>query len=788
MATDIAQGLRFTIDLRAGLMQRPQREILMRGDRSANKIVITVMEGDSPASLSGVSASGIFVRQSGLEVPLTGSISGNVVTVLLNDHCYVESGHYEAFVRLKAGEALRTILLISGNVYKDGDGAYVDVENVIPSIDDLLAQISAMRQGTEAANAAAASANTAADAANTAKKNADTATASANSAASKINNMTVAATGRAAGAAPTATISETSGHKHILFGIPKGDKGDTGATGPQGPQGLKGDKGDTGAKGETGPQGPKGDKGDTGATGETGPQGAKGNTGATPNLQIGTVTTGEPGTNASASIRGTAEDPILDLQIPRGNTGTVENLEDVIGESAVVYTQSQALTDAQKQQARANIGAGTSSFSGAYGDLSGKPEIPNKTSQLTNDSGFLTSAPVTSVNNKTGAVILDHLRIAATGFRVALNGNGGNWTLHAITQDNLTKSIIFFNSETGQITLYYDYEEDNTTHKTAKVYTNQFKPSAADVGARPSTWMPSWAETVGGSAAPTLQEVTGSANYWGFERPVSAIADQIGNLGIRFFANRTELIRRAAGNASYVGYKIYDTGNKPKATEIGAVAKVNGIAPDSTGNVNVNKLGSSSGNGAYMIHADADDGNQNSEINISVYGADAKRDFALTVRLDTLLTKVNGYDSTGTWKTGATLYTSLNPPPSNLVTGILPNGNTVLAPDGSVNFLKSLANARLVGLYTNLGFMLFELGSNREVLGLSPYVWSAAQTDGSTKYGLRVMSINLTATNTALTYNYHTYSGSLSGLATAVARDTTTSLTIYGGTYSFAIM
>ena len=32
--------------------------------------------------------------------------------------------------------------------------------------------------------------------------------------------------------------------------------------------------------------------------------------------------------------------------------------------------------------------------------------LPTKTSQLTNDSGFLTSAPVTSVNNKTGKVVL----------------------------------------------------------------------------------------------------------------------------------------------------------------------------------------------------------------------------------------------------------------------------------------------------------------------------------------------------------------------------------------------
>jgi hypothetical protein len=33
-----------------------------------------------------------------------------------------------------------------------------------------------------------------------------------------------------------------------------------------------------------------------------------------------------------------------------------------------------------------------------------KNEIPTKTSDLTNDSGFITSAPVTSVNGQTGAV------------------------------------------------------------------------------------------------------------------------------------------------------------------------------------------------------------------------------------------------------------------------------------------------------------------------------------------------------------------------------------------------
>ena len=73
-----------------------------------------------------------------------------------------------------------------------------------------------------------------------------------------------------------------------------------------------------------------------------------------------------------------------------------------------VKTTTQTLTDAQKQQARTNIGAGTSSFDGNYNSLTNKPTIPTKTSQLTNDSHYITAseAPVQSVNTKTGAVVL----------------------------------------------------------------------------------------------------------------------------------------------------------------------------------------------------------------------------------------------------------------------------------------------------------------------------------------------------------------------------------------------
>ena len=88
-------------------------------------------------------------------------------------------------------------------------------------------------------------------------------------------------------------------------------------TGPRGPRGLTGEDGEPGMPGPQGPQGPQGEKGDPGKDGEpgaTGPQGPKGPQGEK----------GDPGKDAP--------------------------------QEAVLYT-AQTLDDAQKAQARENIGA-----------------------------------------------------------------------------------------------------------------------------------------------------------------------------------------------------------------------------------------------------------------------------------------------------------------------------------------------------------------------------------------------------------------------------------------------
>lgn len=133
------------------------------------------------------------------------------------------------------------------------------------------------------------------------------------------------------------------------------------------------------------------------------------------------------------------------------NAAPVQSVDGATGDvvTNAVKTTEQSLTNAQKQQARENIGAGISSFDGDYNSLSNKPTIPTKVSQLENDSDYATesqvnakytkpnsgipksdlssdvqtsldkansalqSAPVTSVNNKTGAIQLTATDVGA---------------------------------------------------------------------------------------------------------------------------------------------------------------------------------------------------------------------------------------------------------------------------------------------------------------------------------------------------------------------------------------
>ena len=136
---------------------------------------------------------------------------------------------------------------------------------------------------------------------------------------------------------------------------PRGEPGRDGAKGEKGDPGAKGDKGDPGAPGARGEKGEKGDPGRDGSPGATG---------ATPRFTV-TAVTGEAGTAASVKQTGTAENPMVEFTIPqgvKGDTGATGEKGEKgdpgkdAPQEAVLYT-AQTLDDAQKAQARENIGA-----------------------------------------------------------------------------------------------------------------------------------------------------------------------------------------------------------------------------------------------------------------------------------------------------------------------------------------------------------------------------------------------------------------------------------------------
>ena len=165
-----------------------------------------------------------------------------------------------------------------------------------------------------------------------------------------------------------AAIGELSSAANNGFGQPvnqtlriRFEKLMQGPRGEPGRDGAKGEKGDPGAKGDKGEPGAPGARGEKGEKGDPGRDGSPGATGATPRFTV-TAVTGEAGTAASVTQNGTAENPMVEFTIPqgmKGDTGEKGEKGDPgkdAPQEAVLYTE-QTLDDAQKAQARENIGA-----------------------------------------------------------------------------------------------------------------------------------------------------------------------------------------------------------------------------------------------------------------------------------------------------------------------------------------------------------------------------------------------------------------------------------------------
>ena len=315
--------LEYSADILAGIGMTAMPSLFAMGDKLAHVLRVRVKAGGEPVDLTGWTVTASVVRQDQATVMMAGRVVGDAAEVTLEAPCYSQSGGFTLSVARE--QQLITIFCGRGDVTRTRTDSLVDPGHTIPSVDEIIAQYGLMKTAVQNTDAATKRAD---DAASNAQK-------VANDVQKKLDN------GEFVGAQG-----------------PKGEKGDTGAQGPQGETGATGPQGPKGETGATGPQGPKGE------TGAIGPQGPRGETGATgpqgPKGKDGEVTfesltdeqkaslRGEPGAKGEKGEKG---DPGA-----KGEKGEKGDPGRDAPQEAVLYT-AQTLNDAQKTQARENIGA-----------------------------------------------------------------------------------------------------------------------------------------------------------------------------------------------------------------------------------------------------------------------------------------------------------------------------------------------------------------------------------------------------------------------------------------------
>lgn len=208
--------------------------------------------------------------------------------------------------------------------------------------------------------------------------------------------------------------------------------------------------------------------------------------------------------NAAQSTANTAKSTADAAATNAAKAQTTASNAATTARNAVSFTNTQSLTDTEKKRARDNIGAGTSNFSGSYTDLSNKPTIPSKTSELQNDSGFLTQHQDISGKQDKATLEAD---VAAKGF----TKNTGTYSKPAggIPKTDLSDSV---QASLGKA----DTALQSAPVTSVNGKTGDVNLSATDVGALSSSAGAVGASNIAADAVKlTFTNVVVQASQWG---------------------------------------------------------------------------------------------------------------------------------------------------------------------------------------------------------------------------------------------------------------------------------
>lgn len=315
-------------------MMKPKAEIVWDalasvGDAGAHKICVMTQENGKPIDLTGCTAQLLVQRQDEATRYLDADFdSSGYACATLDKSCYEVAGRLQCTMQIKGeNQSVISVARIYLLVSKAGGDIVIDPTHVVPNLNELLAQYERLKEISDQTEKTILKANTATENADAATKRADDAASGAQKVANDVQK-------------------KLDSGEFVGAQGPKGEKGDIGERGPQGETGATGPQGPQGETGAIGPQGPKGKDGEVtfesltdeqkaSLRGEPGAKGEKGEKGD-PGAQGEKGEKGDPGAQGEKGEKG---DPGRDAP-----------------QEAVLYT-AQKLNDAQKTQARENIGA-----------------------------------------------------------------------------------------------------------------------------------------------------------------------------------------------------------------------------------------------------------------------------------------------------------------------------------------------------------------------------------------------------------------------------------------------
>lgn len=145
----------YPIDL--NIKKKGAQELLQpigEGDANGVRVGAQVFADGAPVTLNGQCVAKV-IRADGSTVPLTGTISGNIASVALDQQSCAVEGPIQVAVMWVSGTNVTTLVIAYGTIVNTISGTIIQPSTPIPDLTQLLAEIDAMRQATAAANAAA---------------------------------------------------------------------------------------------------------------------------------------------------------------------------------------------------------------------------------------------------------------------------------------------------------------------------------------------------------------------------------------------------------------------------------------------------------------------------------------------------------------------------------------------------------------------------------------------------------------------------------------------------------